>query len=184
MDYFYNIEFKKGVITVLGAEIDSAFVSALSEHLESKGTVCVTDKGEEDLKTDYLIIAPDKDVNKKFIVHNENDIALYKQRGAVIGFLSIEVLLKDIADSVVGAKDFCAITDIASSDLVYPLALAKVIENREKYDMLYIDDISNMDRRFTAREINRRIKYGAGVRIINTDTNYVEELLTRKGEEL
>ncbi len=178
MDYFYNIEFKKGIITVLGAEIDSGFVSALVKHLESKGTVCVTDKKEENQKTDYLIIAPDKNVNKRFIVHNESDIAFYKEKGRIIGLISIEAVLKDIADSVVGVEDFCAITNMAAGDLVYPLALAKVIENREKYDMLYIDDISNMDRRYTAREINRRIKYGAGVRIINTDTNYVEELLT------
>lgn len=177
MDYFYNIEFKKGIITVLGAEIDSVFVSALVNYLEKKGTVCVTDKKEEHPKTDYLVIAPDKNVNKRFIVHNENDIAFYKEKGNVIGLVSIEAVLKDVCDSVVGAEDFCAITNMSSSDLVYPVALAKVIENREKYDMLFIDDISNMDRRFTAREINRRIKYGAGVRIINTDTNYVEELL-------
>ena len=36
MDYFYDIEFKKGVITVLGAEKDSAFVSALVKELESR----------------------------------------------------------------------------------------------------------------------------------------------------
>lgn len=179
MDYFYNIEFKKGVITVLGAEKDSTFVSALVKELESRGSVCLTDnKSEIKAKADYSVLAPDKNVNKRFIVHNENDIEYYKEKGTVVGLISIEAVLKDISDSVVGAEDFCLLTNMAAGDLVYPLALAKVIENREKYDILYIDDISDINRRFTAREINRRIKYGAGVRIINTDTNYVEELLT------
>jgi len=183
MDYFYDIEFKKGVITVLGAEKESSFVSALKEKLEGMGSTCVTDDKDAIVNTDYLIIAPDKNVNKKFIVHTENDIATFKKKGIIIGVVSIEALLKDISCSVVGTDDFCDITDMEKGDLVYPLALAKVIKERERFDWLYIDDISNSDRRFTARETNRHIKYGAGVRIINTDTNYVEQLLAPSQEQ-
>ena len=101
---------------------------------------------------------------------------------AIYGLVSVEALLKEVDCSVIGTDDFCDITDMAIGDLVYPLALAMVINAREKFDWLYIDDISNPDRRFTAREINRRIKCGAGVRIINTDTNYVEQLLAPSQE--
>ena len=182
MDYFYDIEFKKGVITVLGAEKESSFVSALKERLEVTGSAYVTDDKDATVNTDYLIIAPDKNVNKRFIVHTENDISDYKEKGMLIGVVSVEALLKEVDCSVIGTDDFCDITDMAKGDLVYPLALAKVINAREKFDWLYIDDISNPDRRFTAREINRRIKCGAGVRIINTDTNYVEQLLAPSQE--
>ena len=36
MNYFYDIEFQKGVITVLGVEKNSCFVSALVKCLENK----------------------------------------------------------------------------------------------------------------------------------------------------
>lgn len=184
MNYFYDIEFKKQTITVLGADVGSDFVSALKENLEAKGTVAVFDDKNATSDADYLIIAPDKNVDKKFIVHTENDISSFKEKGIIIGVVSVEALLKDIAESVIGVEDFCDITNMAEGDLVYPLALAKVITAREKFDWLFIDDVSNPDRRFTAREINRRIKYGAGVRIINTDSNYVEQLLAPMQEEL
>ena len=177
MDYFYELDFPKGVITVLGADKTSDFVLSLAEHLKTKGTVLVTDKKAEiSEKTDYTVLAPDEKCGKKFIVHSEADIAAYREKGKVIGVVSIEALLKDVKDSVIGAEYFCVLSDITENDLVYPLAIAKVITNREKYDMLYIDDISNEGRRYTAREISRRITYGAGVRIINTDTCFTEVL--------
>lgn len=183
MDYFYNIEFKNGIIAVFGSEIDGKFVNALKAHLEVLGTVAVTDDKCANLDADYLIIAPDKNIDKKFIVHTEEDISAFKDKGMIIGVVSVEALLKEVEESVVGADDFCTITNMSNGDLVYPLALAKVITAREKYDWLYIDDISDSNRRFTAREINRHIKYGAGVRIINTDSNYVEQLLAPSQEE-
>ena len=184
MDYFFDIEFKKGIITVLGADKNSEFVSALEEYLKKSGTVSLSDDKSASLSTDYLIIAPDKVADKKFIVHTTDDVCMFKAKGSVIGVVSVEALLKNIEDSVIGSEDFCAITNMAKEDLVYPLALAKVIENREKYDLFYIDDITNPDRRFTAREISRRIKYGAGVRIVNRDSNYVEQLQAHGWEVL
>ena len=184
MDYFYDIEFKKGVVTVFGVEKDSEFILSLKNHLETLGTVAVSGDINATLDTDYLIIAPDENKNKKFIVHTEEVIARSKERGITFGVVSVEAQLKDIEDSVIGADDFCAIANMAKGDLVYPLAIAKVIKEREKYDMLYIDDISKPYRRFTAREISRRITYGAGVRIINTDSDYVEQLLAPSQEVL
>lgn len=183
MDYFFDINFKKGVITVLGKEKDSDFVLALEKHLQVIGSVAVTDDINQVQDTDYLIVAPDKNVNNKFIMHTENEISNFKEKGMLIGAVSVEAVLKDISNSVNLADDFSKITNMSKSDLVYPLALAKVITEREKYDWLYIDDISDSYKRFTAREINRRIKYGAGVRIINTDSNYVEQLLKPSKEE-
>ena len=52
MDYFYDIEFKKGVITVLGAEKESSFVSALKERLEVTGSAYVTDDKDATVNTD------------------------------------------------------------------------------------------------------------------------------------
>ena len=177
MDYFYDIEFQKGVITVLGADEKTDFVSSLKKHLENIGTVSLTDdKSAKNKETDFLIIAPDKNVNKRFKIHSEADIEEFKAKGMIIGVVSVEALLKDVKDAVIGAEVFCEINNMEDKDLVYPLSLARVISNREKYDMLYIDDVSNMGRRYTAREINRRIKYGAGVRMVNTDSDYVEVL--------
>lgn len=177
MNYFYDIEFQKGVITVLGVEKNSCFVSALVKCLENKGTVTLTDDKEaKNQATDFLVIAPDNNINKRFKIHSETEIAEYKSRGMVLGVVSVEAALKEVKDTVIGAEVFCEINNMADGDLVYPLSLARVITNREKYDMLYIDDVSNVDRRYTAREINRRIKYGAGVRMINTDTQFVEVL--------
>ncbi|MBR7132250.1 MAG: hypothetical protein IKD04_01815 [Clostridia bacterium] len=185
MNYFNGLDFKRDTITVLGAEKNSDFVTALLRYLETKGSVTLTDdKAVTDKTTDYLVIAPDEDAGKRFRVHSEAEISSYKEKGAVIGVISVEALLKDIENSVIGAEDFCAINDMSPKDLVYPLALARVITNREKYDMLYIDDVSSAGKRYTAREINRRITYGAGVRIINTDTDYVEALLAPSLEVL
>ena len=42
MNYFENITFQKGVITVLGIKAESEFVTALKNYLKNSGTVAVT----------------------------------------------------------------------------------------------------------------------------------------------
>lgn len=176
MNYFDNINFEKGVITVLGVAADSPFVTALSEHLNKNGTVMVTDKRETKARADYIIIAPDTPNKNQYIFHSEEDMKFYSSKGLVIGYLSVNLIEKEIKSVVVGAEDFCSYSNLYTDELMFPRALARAISEREKYDLIYIDDVCGEGKRYFARDINRYITYGAGVRMINTDSCFVEEL--------
>ncbi len=178
MNYFENITFPKGVITVLGTKADSVFVTALADELKKSGTVQVTtDKGCTADAADYVILAPDCPKGKEFIFHRAEDIENYLAKGFVIGYLSVDLIEKEISTVVDGAEDFAALSKLYVTELMFPRALARAITENEKYNLLYIDDVYGEGKRYFARDITRYVTYGAGVRMLNTDSNYVEELV-------
>lgn len=178
MNYFENITFQKGVITVLGIKAESEFVTALKNYLKKSGTVMVTtDKSCIGDMADFVILAPDTPKGKEFIFHNKEDIGLYKSKGFVIGYISVDLIEKEISTVVDGAEAFAEISKLYVTELMFPRALARGISENEKYDLLYIDDVYGEGKRYFARDITRYITYGAGVRMLNTDSDYVEELV-------
>lgn len=178
MKYFENITFQKGVITVLGIAAESVFVSALADYLKKSGTVAVTnDKNCKADSADYVILAPDKPKGKEFIFHSSEEIVLYKSKGFVIGYISVDLIEKEISAVVDGAEAFADLSKLYVTELMFPRALARAISENEKYNLLYIDDVYGEGKRYFARDITRYITYGAGVRMLNTDSDYVEELV-------
>ena len=177
MNYFENITFQKGVITVLGIKAESEFVTALKNYLKNSGTVAVTTDKDCKSDADYVILAPDAPKGKEFIFHNKEDIGLYKSKGFVIGYISVDLIEKEISTVVDGAEAFADVSKLYVTELMFPRALARGISENEKYDLLYIDDVYGEGKRYFARDITRYITYGAGVRMLNTDSDYVEELV-------
>ena len=178
MNYFENITFQKGVITVLGIKIESEFVTALKNYLEKSGTVTLTtDKNCTSDMADYVVLAPDAPKDKEFIFHSKEDIELYSSKGFIIGYISVDLIEKEIAQVVNGAEAFAEVSKLYVTELMFPRALARGISENEKYDLLYIDDVYGEGKRYFARDITRYITYGAGVRMLNTDSDYVEELV-------
>lgn len=180
MNYFDNLVFQKGVITVLGAAVDSPFVLALCEYLKQSGSVELTNDRVFKGAADYTVLAPDNPQKNKYIFHSEEDMSFYSSKGKVIGYLSVNLIEKEIKSVVVGAEDFCSFSNLYTDELMYPRALGRAISEREKYDLIYIDDVCGEGKRYFARDINRYITYGAGVRMINTDSCFVEELQKAK----
>ena len=177
MKYFENITFEKGIITVLGTKADSVFVSALADYLKNSGTVEVTTDKDCKSYADYVILAPDAPKGKEFIFHSEEEIGIYKSKGFVIGYISVDLIEKEIAQVVDRAEAFAEVSKLYVTELMFPRALARAISENEKYDLLYIDDVYGEGKRYFARDITRYITYGAGVRMLNTDSDYVEELV-------
>lgn len=176
MNYFDYLTFEKGLITVLGADISSDFVKTLAEYLKNSGSVVVTD-GATAADADYVISVPESNSDKRFVMHSEEQLEKYRASCYTIGIVSVNVLEKKIRDVVVGAEKFAEYNGLTTEELVYPLALAKVIEGVEKYDILYIDDVDGEGKRYLARELAKRHKNTKHVRMINTDNNYVERLV-------
>lgn len=176
MNYFDCLTFEKGVITVLGVDADSDFVKSLSGYLKSAGSVVVT---TEDIASDndYIIYVPDKFSGGCFVMHTDLQVEQFCKSRCIIGVVSVNVLEKKIGDVVVGAEKFAEYNDLTTEELIFPLALAKVIQGHEKYDFLYIDDVDNESKRYLARELAKRHKNGTCVRMINTDHPYVERLV-------
>ncbi len=177
MNYFENVTFKKGVITVLGTNAESDFVKALETYLKNSGTVEVTTDKDCTVNADYVILAPDAPKGKEFIFHTQEEISLYKSKGFVIGYISVDLIEKEIAQVVDRAEAFARVSKLYVTELMFPRALARGISENEKYDLLYIDDVYGEGKRYFARDITRYITYGAGVRMLNTDSDYVEELV-------
>lgn len=167
MNLFDELIFKNKNITVCGANENSEFVLNLKKHFE---------------KSDNIVFAPDTMENKFFAVHSKEEISHYKGKGFVIGIVNIEVFEKPICDVVKNYNDLCDIVNVESCELVYPFAVAKTIIEREKYDLLYIDGVNTVSKRFLAREFAKLIRNGMGIRIINTDSNYTEILCRGDGE--
>jgi len=162
MNYFDGITFEKNNITVLGAQSDSCFVTALKDYFKEK--------------KDTNIYAPDDKVDKYFIVHTQEEINRYLSDSYIIGVINIEVFEKRIADAVQGYEQLCEIADLSPEELVFPYAVAKAVLQREKYDLLFIDDVNSASKRFLARELAKNIRNGIGIRIINTDNGDIEIL--------
>ena len=183
MNYFENLIFEKGIITVLGTDIDSDFVINLSRFLSYSGSVEVSECFRKEQSTDYLVVVPDKNADRWFVMHSEEETERFRASDYVLGIISVDILEKSIEEAVLGAKDFAVYTDKNLSDRIHPSILADVIELHEKYDYLYINKVANEGQRYHARELARRHRRGTGVRMINTDNNYVEVLIrpNRKG---
>ncbi len=162
MKYFNGLTLKKGNITVLGAEKDSVFVTDLEDYLKDK--------------KDINIFAPDTTDGKFFVVHSEEEINRYQNDGYIIGVINIDVCEKRIADAIKGYEHLCEIADISPDELVFPYAVAKTILQREKYNLLFIDGVNSVSKRFLARELAKNIRNGMSIRIINTDNGDIEIL--------
>lgn len=175
MNYFDNMTFEKGEITVVGVNKDADIVKSLEKFLSASGSVAVCEN-EYDGNADYVLRVPDTDADKRFILHDESARERNRKSGCLIGVLSITVLEKRIGDVVVGAEEFAQHTDLTVDELVYPRAIARVCEELEQFDILYIDDVSNEGRRYLARETAKRHKK-TRIRMINTDEPYVERLV-------
>ena len=91
--------------------------------------------------------------------------------------LVFDLIEKEIAQVVDRAEAFAEVSKLYVTELMFPRALARGISENEKYDLLYIDDVYGEGKRYFARDITRYITYGAGVRMLNTDSDYVEELV-------
>lgn len=180
MNYFDYLAFEKGVIVVLGATEESDFVKALSDFLSLSGSVAVTGAWENERKTDYLVVVPDKCADKRFVMHSRTEVEQFQKADSIIGIVQADILEMKIADAVIGAEDFAKYSDVNLQDLICPPVLSKVIKEHEKYDYLYIDGVSNEGKRYHARELARFCKKGICVRMINTDTSYVESLIASK----
>ena len=175
MNYFDFLSFEKGEITVLGVDAKSDFVKSLADFLKTSGSVVVlTDNAEAD--ADYIIRVPDKANDAKFVMHTQEEVDEFRKSRYIIGMVDINILEKKICDKVIGADAFSDFTDLDKEELLYPLAVAKVIEGHEKYDFLYINEVNNEGKRYLARELAKRHK-NTCVRMINTDNPYVERLV-------
>jgi len=161
MNYFDFLNFTDDCITVLGVDENSDFVNALKEFTENKIT----------------INTPDVKFDKLFYVHSEEEIEDYKSKGLLIGVVDVNVLEKKICEVVENTDYFCSVNNLFDDELIYPLAFARVIENREKYDILYINGVNSEGKRYLARELAKRLRNGMGIRLINTDSDYVETLV-------
>lgn len=180
MNYFDYLSFEKGVIVVLGATEESDFVKSFLEFLSLSGSVAVTGELQTEKVTDYLVIVPDKCADKCFVMHSKTEVEQFRHSDYIIGIVQADILEMKIADAVIGAEDFAKYNDVNMQDLICPPVLSKVIKEHEKYDYLYIDGVSNEGKRYHARELARFHKNGTCVRMINTDTSYVESLITPK----
>ena len=177
MDYFNGLAFNKGVITVLGADKNSVIVSALVKHLEKSGTVAVSQNPDNlNKNTDFVILAPDDTDGKFFITHSKEEINEFEKSDSIIGVVDISVMEKRIADVVKGYEHLCEIADISCNETAYPYVIAKAVAEREKYTLLFIDNIDSADKRFLARELAKHLRYGVGIRLINTDNGDIEIL--------
>lgn len=183
MNYFEDLFFEKGVITVLGTDKDSDFVRCLFRYLSRYGSVEITESVETQKPADYLLAVPDKHTKGRFVMHSREEIQQLQKSDYVIGLLSVENLEKSIGEAVLGAEDFATYVGKQMCDRMCPHLLANVIELYEKYDWLYIDGVSDEGKRYHARELARRHCRGTGVRIINTDNRYVEVLINAKKKE-
>ena len=161
MNYFDHLEINQRLITVLGVNEQSDFALALKDFVGKPKTVFVPD----DL-TDY-----------HFKVHTPEQIEEFKAAGFLIGVVSIDVLEKKICDIVDGANDFCIINNLFEQELIYSSALARVIQEREQYDLLYIDGVDSEAKRFLARELAKCIKNGMGIRMIEPNDDFTEILV-------
>lgn len=175
MNYFDGIKFEKGVITVLGVSDTSDFVKALCDYIRPSGSVAVT-KEEIPSDADYVIWTPDNISDGRFVMHTKRQIERFCKSKCIIGVVSVNVMEKKIADAVVGAESFAEYTDLTAEELLFPFALAKVTEMYEKYNFLYINDVNSESKRYLARDLAKRHKNGACIRMINTDYPYVERL--------
>ncbi len=161
MNYFDRLEIKHNHITVLGAGEQSDFVQALKAFAGKTRTVS----------------APDQSNDFRFRVHTEEQIAAYKASGFLIGVVQVDVLEKKICDAVDGANDFCAINNLFEDELIFPKALATVIQQREQYDLLYIDGADSEGKRYLARELAKRFKNDMGIRMIEPANDFTETLV-------
>ena len=187
MNYFDNLSLK-GNITVLGAAESSDFVKSLESFAGAECTVK----------------APDRPIDGHFKVHSQEEIDRYRAESIVFGVVDIDIMEKKVCDAVDGVEDFCRINDLFDDELIYPLTVARVVQNREKYDILYINGVNSESKRFLARELAKCFntalvnsggagnehtaelvrqmeslygKSGMGIRMINTDSDYVETLV-------
>lgn len=159
MDYFKNLTFEKGSITVFGASSDSKFVSELRKYLNNANEV----------------ITPDND--GIFTMHSSEKIAEVKSSGYLVGVVSINVMEKKICEAVAGSEIFCKINDTEDDELVYCGSLARAVDENEKYDIMFIDDVDSDAKRYLAREVAKCIKSDMSVRMIDTDSNFTEILV-------
>ena len=180
MNYFDYLSFDKGVIVVLGTTGESDFVKSLLEFLSLSGSVAVTGELGTEKVTDYLVIVPDKCVDKRFVMHSKTEVEQFRRSDYIIGIVQADILEMKITDAIIGAEDFATYNDVNMQDLICPPVLSKVIKEHEKYDYLYIDGVSDEGKRYHARELARFHKSGTCVRMINTDTSYVESLIRPK----
>ncbi len=157
MNYFDFLELENKNVTVLGTDENSDFVKSLKSVVSK-------------------VTAPDA-ADTKFKVHSEAEIEEYKKNGLVIGIVDINIMEKKISDSVIGVEEFCKINNLFADELIFPLALARVIENREKCDILYINNVDCEGKRYLARELAKRLRNGMAIKLINTDSSYVETLV-------
>lgn len=164
MKLFDGLSFEKKKITVLSAEKDSAFVTALGEYLKENG------------REECEISAPDTLDGKYFIVHSDSEADLYKKDSFIIGVINIDAMERRISDVVKGYEHLCYFADVSPDELVFPFILAKAVTEREKYDLLFIDGVNTVSKRFLARELAKNIRNGIGIRIINTDSGDTEIL--------
>lgn len=180
MNYFDYLSFDKGVIVVLGTTRESDFIKSLLEFLTLSGNVEVTEELGTERMTDYLVVVPDKYVDKRFVMHSRTEVEQFQKADYIIGIVQVDILEMKIADAVISAEDFATYNDVNMQDLICPPVLSKVIKEHEKYDYLYIDGVSDEGKRYHARELARFHKSGTCVRMINTDTAYVESLIRPK----
>lgn len=175
MNYFDCLTFEKGTITVLGVDANSDFVNALADYLKSQGSVVVLGDTAQ-ANADYVICVPDEANDAKFVMHTQEQVEEFRKSRYIIGIVDVNILEKKICDKVIGADRFSEFTDLAEDELLFPLAVAKVIEGHENYDFLYINGVNNEGKRYLARELAKRHKKTC-VRMINTDNPYVERLV-------
>lgn len=162
MNYFDNISVKSGSLTVLGVTADSRFVTALKKELEKR-------------KEPIDLIVPDM----HFTVHSESEIEQFASHGQIIGVVGVEILEKKICDVVENSAEFCKITDLCESKLMFTEALGKVVEEHEKYDIMYIDNVDTPQKRFLARELAKTIRGDMDIYMVDTDTDFVETLIKK-----
>lgn len=159
MNYFDKLSCEQKKITVLGASEGSELVKELRILFGDKEIIAY---GGE---------------NGRLRVHTEEEIAAYKAEGMLIGVVDVNIAEKKICEVIDGAEDFCNINDLTADELIFQRALARVIEEREKYDLLYINNVDSEAKRLFARELAKCCSSKMGIRLINTDSSYVETLV-------
>lgn len=162
MNYFDYVDFKCKRVTVLGVNEKSDFVKALRAELEGSAEVFVPDNA-----------------NCGFKVHTDEEISRYKAYGMLIGVIDIGIAEKMPREVVENHIDFCEINDITDDELIYTVMLAKVITERERYDLLYINNVNSEAKRLFARETAKICAVASSmvIKLINTDSGYVETLI-------
>lgn len=159
MNYFDNLNCEQKKIVVLGVSDSSEFVKELRTRFGDK-EITAYDNG-----------------SGKFKVHTDKEIEAYKSDSMLIGVVDVNIAEKKICDVIDGAEDFCKINDLTDDELIFQKAVARVVEEREKYDLLYIDNVNSESKRLFARELAKCCSSKMGIRLINTDSNYVETLV-------